>query len=67
MDLDIFPFAHTEWHGDSLVLRWEEPRDVHRIVLWYNDRPPDKISLEYWHKNWPRHRTGPEDLERRKG
>ncbi len=63
MNLDIFPFAHTEWQGDSLVLRWEEPRDLHRIVLWYDGHPSKEIRVEYWHKNWPRHRMRQEDLE----
>jgi len=63
MDLDIFPFAHIARRGDSLVLRWEEPRDIHRIVLWYEDHPPDRLKVDYWQKNWPRHRRRREDLE----
>ena len=70
MKLDIAPFAYREeaCDGRRLVLRWEEPRDVHqvRLSLSENGRPPkrNEMKVYYWRCYWPKHRATAEDLAR---
>jgi len=70
MRLDIAPFAYREEDasGDSVTLRWEEPRDLHRVMLRFADsgqtpRPGD-IEIAYWKSHWPQVRVSLSDFSR---
>jgi hypothetical protein len=68
--LDIAPFAYREVNreGRRLVFRWEEPRDIHRIVLSLANegRAPRRaeIKVSYWQCHWPQSRATAADLAR---
>jgi hypothetical protein len=70
MPLDIAPFAHRQDDpgGRTLLLRWEEPRDIHRIVLRFDgDGAMPKarsIAVRYWRRVWPHERVTAADLAR---
>jgi len=38
-------------------VEWDEPRDIHKITVTYNDKKytpePDSIRVEYWQNSWP--------------
>lgn len=68
MTLDIAPFAYQEHDPANRVLafRWEEPRDIHRIVLRFADEGDwpqrGEIAVSYWRRVWPEHRVTAADL-----
>jgi len=70
MPLDIAPFAAREDDPArrALRLRWEEPRDIHRIVLQFGgDGPMPKargVAVRYWRRVWPHGRVTAADLAR---
>jgi len=43
---------------------WEDPREIHRVVVHFKDAPPsaDQVKLEYWGSWWPE-RHLPKDRE----
>jgi hypothetical protein len=50
---DAAPFALSLPEGNGLL--WEDPREVHRVVVHFKQAPPpaDKVRLEYWGSWWP--------------
>ena len=70
MTLDIAPFAYRDDDpaDRSLVFRWEEPRDIHRIVLDFADEAGipkgGKLKVSYWRRVWPEHRITAADLRK---
>lgn len=68
--MDIAPFAYREEENDGrrLVLRWEEPRDVHWVGLRVGEdgRVPGRgeVKVYYWRRYWPEHRASEADLAR---
>jgi hypothetical protein len=42
--------ASGEWH---LGLEWNEPQDVHQVVITYADAVPPGVCVQYWQNNWP--------------
>jgi len=68
---DLAPFAQTRRTDSSagqhqkaeIVLEWEEPRDVRRVVLAFAGEAPDPaaVRVEYWQRNWPQ--PDPESLD----
>lgn len=68
MLLDITPFAARDADGTTLTLRWEEPRDINRIVLTFNGAAPrDGIRVEYKQQHWPDNRITDADLQKGAG
>lgn len=61
--LNIAPFAYRDDDPNTrqMVFRWEEPRDVHRIVLHLaeNGAMPsvEQVHVAYWQCHWPEHRV----------
>ncbi|MBI5386528.1 MAG: hypothetical protein HZA90_17805 [Verrucomicrobia bacterium] len=50
---DSAPFGLPLPEGNGVM--WEDPREVHRVVVHFQDAPPaaDKVRLEYWGSWWP--------------
>ncbi|MBI2297551.1 MAG: hypothetical protein HYU66_01135, partial [Armatimonadetes bacterium] len=68
--LDIGPFAYRDDSPDgrTLVFRWEEPRDIHRIVLQFAAAAPAELpTVEYWRSHWPGQRVTLADAGGRAG
>jgi len=42
---------------DDLGLKWEDPREVHRVVVRFKAPPPEDLRLEYWRTRWPHQRV----------
>ena len=67
--LNIVPFSYRDDdpQARTLVFRWEEPRDVHRIVLHFAAEgpslPAEAAQVAYWQCNWPAHRATLADLD----
>lgn len=58
-DFDIRPFALPNTPANEI--RFEDPRDVTRVVVTYAGAAPDSIMLSYLQKTWPRSR--PETID----
>ncbi len=41
---------------DGRGLRWEDPRELHRVVVVFSEKPPEDLHLEYWQSAWPHYR-----------
>jgi len=52
---DIAPFALP--NHPSNELRFEEPRDITRIVVTFRGAAPAKLGLSYLRQHWPHNRT----------
>ncbi|MBI2193420.1 MAG: hypothetical protein HYU36_15705 [Planctomycetes bacterium] len=67
MQLDIAPFAHREESPSeaSILFRWEEPREIHRILLEFpsDSIPRENLHIRYWKRFWPEHRVLPSDFQ----
>ena len=56
--LDAAPFAVAVERGDakSYGVRWAEPRKIRRLVVEFSadatPPPPEKLKVQYWHRNW---------------
>ena len=37
-------------------LRWDDPREVHRVVARFTDAPPTGLKVQYWRSAWPQRR-----------
>ena len=37
-------------------LVWEDPREVHRVVVRFQDQPPANLGIQYWRTRWPQQR-----------
>lgn len=50
---DAAPFALPLPEGNGLL--WEDPREIHRVVLHFADAAPapENVRLEYWGSRWP--------------
>lgn len=48
---DIRPFALPNTAANEI--RFEDPRDVTRVVVTYADSAPDTVTLSYLRKTWP--------------
>ncbi|HEY3414381.1 MAG TPA: hypothetical protein VGM51_15190 [Armatimonadota bacterium] len=48
---DIFPFSLPRCPDGEV--RFEEPRDIARVVVTFEGDAPDQVSLSYMHKVWP--------------
>jgi hypothetical protein len=50
---DAAPFGLPLPEGNGLM--WEDPREIHRVVVHFKEAPPaaDKLRLEYWGSWWP--------------
>jgi hypothetical protein len=67
MRLDIAPFAYREQQQDgTLMFRWEEPREIHRMELHFAEGEPlpqpRDIGIYYWKDHWPEERLTLADL-----
>ncbi len=51
--LDVAPYALPL--PDEAGLRWEDPREVHRVVVHFRQAPqnPAALRIEYWGSRWP--------------
>jgi hypothetical protein len=68
MRLDIAPFAVVTGDATTTTLRWEEPRDIERVVLTFEGAPPKGAPiLEYWQRHWPGNRITQADLQKGAG
>lgn len=58
--VDVAPWGErTSWEdGRGIGLWWEDPRDLHRVVVTFADSPPDPgtAKLQWWQSQWPGHR-----------
>lgn len=58
--VDVAPWGErASWaDGRDVGLWWEDPRDIHRVVVTFADPPPEPKSarLQWWHSQWPEHR-----------
>lgn len=62
---DIVPFALPNRPTDEV--RFEEPREIERIVVTFDGPPGDGVGVQYLRKTWPQHRIeqiGDLDLKR---
>ena len=58
--MNIAPFGEvTKWDdtGKDYGVLWEDPREIHRVVVTFAGDPPprDTLALEYWQSSWPHH------------
>jgi hypothetical protein len=55
--LDVAPFGRTTTFVNggtqAVVVEWDDERDVNEIRARFFAAPPDKVSIEYWFRNWP--------------
>lgn len=54
MSFDIRPFALPNTPANEI--RFEDPRDVTRVVVTYAGVAPESVTLSYLRKTWPRSR-----------
>ncbi len=47
---------------DDLGLKWEDPREVHRVVVRFAGVAPEGLRLEYWRTRWPEQRLPKEAI-----
>ena len=61
---DAFPFGLPMPNGESNGVMWEDPREIHRVVVEFKDAAPPagQMRLEYWGSWWP-DRHLPKDRE----
>jgi len=59
---DSGPFALPLPEGNGLL--WEEPREIHRVVVQFETASPaaESVRLEYWGSRWPQQHL-PKDRE----
>jgi hypothetical protein len=50
---DAAPLGLSLPEGNGV--RWEDPREIHRVVVQFQGTPPDanRVRLEYWGSWWP--------------
>ncbi len=62
LPMDVAPFSLPL--RDGVGLMWEDPREIHRVVVRFKGDAPDpaKVRLEYWGSHWPEQRL-PKDRE----
>ena len=51
---DAAPFGRPLEEGIGIV--WDDPREVHRVVVRTAGPLPEDLSLSYWHGRWPERR-----------
>jgi hypothetical protein len=51
---DMAPFGRML--ADDAELRWEDPREVHRVVATFPNAAPSDLRLLYWRTRWPQQR-----------
>src|SRR5579884_4478496 len=51
--LDVAPFGMPLPSG--VGLRWEDPRELHRVVVHFQKELPkgQSVTLQYWGSRWP--------------
>jgi hypothetical protein len=57
-EVDVARYAKVELEEQGITLRWEEPRDIFRVVV----RCPElsvlsSAKLQYWQHHWPHQRV----------
>lgn len=57
---DAAPFGLPLPEGNGV--RWEDPREIHRVVVQFAGPPPPDVRLEYWSGRWSKQRL-PKDHE----
>ena len=68
MRLDMAPFAVVTTDGTTTTLRWEEPRDIERVVVTLDGpAPKGAAAVEYWQHQWPANRVTDADLQKGAG
>ncbi len=59
--VDVAPWAErtTAEDGREVGLWWEDPRDIHRVVVTFAGPPPspEAVKLQWWQSQWPQHRV----------
>jgi hypothetical protein len=59
--VDVAPWGErASWaDGRDIGLWWEDPRDIHRVVVTFTGTPPEpaRVKLQWWHSQWPEHRV----------
>jgi hypothetical protein len=60
--VDVAPYGTPLPQNNGVV--WEDPREIHRVVVGFNGPPPqtNRLRLEYWSSRWPKQRL-PKDRE----
>jgi len=62
-DVNIAEFAKIERDSQGIILHWEEPRDIYKVVIKTSD--PSGLSgeeLQYWQNHWPGRRIPKGDI-----
>jgi len=49
---DAVPFGERV-EGAANEVRWEDIREIHRVVAVFRDAPPKDLRVEYWRTHWP--------------
>jgi len=57
---DAAPWAHSFQQGVELV--WDDPREIHRVIVEFERDVPADLSLEYWRHRWPQKRLPKDHL-----
>jgi hypothetical protein len=59
--VDVAPWGErASWeNGRDVGIWWEDPRDIHRVVVTFAETPPvaETAKLQWWQSQWPRHRV----------
>lgn len=60
--VDVAPYGSLL--PGKLGVVWEDPREIHRVVVCFQGPAPDpsRLKLEYWSSRWPKQRL-PKDRE----
>ena len=58
--VDVAPWGErASWEdGKAVGIWWEDPRDLHRVVVTFAETPSDpaKAKLQWWQSRWPERR-----------
>lgn len=55
---DAAPFGTPLREGVGVM--WEDPREIHKVEVTFQEPPTDPIHIQYWRCSWP-HRRLPKD------
>ncbi len=55
ISVDVVPFGELVRDEEGYTVIWEDPRELHRVVVGFETPPPPNtdLSLEYWQSSWP--------------
>ena len=51
---EVVPFGRPLNDGMGVV--WDDPREIHQVVVRFKGIPPENLTLQYWRTRWPQQR-----------